>query len=293
MDLYGAFQLCSIGILAAPVTVKLSSTYFNDRGRNIIFAWTGLILAGLLSLTVEFYRTNSVPCSSDPFGNPLVNSRPGDFPYGNESFTCGYQCSIGPGNPWSPMRAWDSSQNNIYIIPAPFVLTFGTATLLAAACCLPAILSLVTMWNHIAEFNWRQRFFAKEQEKDEEIIEGTNGATTGQMKYLNQNIKKYLKIAVELPVFGAAVLAILVIGEKNFWSKPVNYMTEPIASVGEYQKSCLSYHIAHSLFIRPMGVNRWNWACGSRLIVRDFGQGRRRRRNVTILRPQGTTISSS
>ncbi|KAI4593870.1 hypothetical protein KJ359_008913 [Pestalotiopsis sp. 9143b] len=234
MDLYGAFQLCSIGILAAPVTVKLSSTYFNDRGRNIIFAWTGLILAGLLSLTVEFYRTNSVPCSSDPFGNPLVNSRPGDFPYGNESFTCGYQCSIGPGNPWSPMRAWDGSTNNIYVVPAPFVLTFGTATLLAAACCLPAILSLVTMWNHIAEFNWRQRFFSKEQEKDEEIIEGTNGATTGQMKYLNQNIKKYLKIAVELPVFGAAVLAILVIGEKNFWSKPVNYMTEPIASVGQW-----------------------------------------------------------
>ncbi|KAK6221393.1 hypothetical protein LQW54_001494 [Pestalotiopsis sp. IQ-011] len=90
------------------------------------------------------------------------------------------------------------------------------------------------MWNHIAEFNWRQRFFSKEQEKDEEIIEGTNGATTGQMKYLNQNIKKYLKIAVELPVFGAAVLAILVIGEKNFWSKPVNYMTEPIASVGQW-----------------------------------------------------------
>lgn len=46
MDVYGAFQLCSLGILAAPVTVKLSRTYFEDPGRNTIFLWTILILAG-------------------------------------------------------------------------------------------------------------------------------------------------------------------------------------------------------------------------------------------------------
>ena len=46
MDVFGAFQLCSIGILAAPVTVRLSRTYFNDPGRNTIFLWAGLILAG-------------------------------------------------------------------------------------------------------------------------------------------------------------------------------------------------------------------------------------------------------
>lgn len=46
MDVFGAFQLCSIGILAAPVTVRLSKTYFDAPGRNIIFLWTGLILAG-------------------------------------------------------------------------------------------------------------------------------------------------------------------------------------------------------------------------------------------------------
>lgn len=46
MDVFGAFQLCSIGILTAPVTVRLSKTYFNEPGRNIIFLWTGLILAG-------------------------------------------------------------------------------------------------------------------------------------------------------------------------------------------------------------------------------------------------------
>jgi hypothetical protein len=46
MDVYGAFQLCAIGILAAPVTVKLSSTYFYDPGRNFIFVWTILVLTG-------------------------------------------------------------------------------------------------------------------------------------------------------------------------------------------------------------------------------------------------------
>ena len=47
MDIYGAFQLCSIGILAAPLTVTLSRTYFNAPGRNTIFLWTGLLLTGM------------------------------------------------------------------------------------------------------------------------------------------------------------------------------------------------------------------------------------------------------
>lgn len=46
MDIYGAFQLSAIGILAAPITVKISDTYFYEPGRNLIFVWTVLILAG-------------------------------------------------------------------------------------------------------------------------------------------------------------------------------------------------------------------------------------------------------
>jgi len=46
MDIFGAFQLCAIGILAAPITVKLSRTYFNDPGRNAIFVWTIMVLIG-------------------------------------------------------------------------------------------------------------------------------------------------------------------------------------------------------------------------------------------------------
>lgn len=50
MDIFGAFQLCAIGILAAPVTVMLSKTYFNDPGRNTIFLWTFLLLIGVSHL---------------------------------------------------------------------------------------------------------------------------------------------------------------------------------------------------------------------------------------------------
>ncbi len=46
LDIYGAFQLCTIGILTAPATVRLSNTYFNNPGRNVLFIWTMLVLAG-------------------------------------------------------------------------------------------------------------------------------------------------------------------------------------------------------------------------------------------------------
>ena len=72
MDVYGAFQLCSIGILAAPVTVKLSRTYFYDPGRNTIFAWTALILAGEL-LAVSHQEALLIRIHT--FRSPQLNSR--------------------------------------------------------------------------------------------------------------------------------------------------------------------------------------------------------------------------
>lgn len=56
MDLYGALQFCSIGILTAPVTARYSKTYFNNPGRNTIFAWTALVLAGERSYLPAEYQ---------------------------------------------------------------------------------------------------------------------------------------------------------------------------------------------------------------------------------------------
>ncbi|KFY27856.1 hypothetical protein V493_03263 [Pseudogymnoascus sp. VKM F-4281 (FW-2241)] len=224
MDVFGAFQLCSIGILAAPVTVKVSGTYFNDPGRNAIFVWTGLILSGLLSLTVQFFRLSTTSCTHDELGNP-VSPRASEFNYNT---TCGLTCSVDKG-PFSPMRG--GSANDIYVVPAPSILTFGMATLLSAACCIPAVLSLVSMWYKILEVKWKARF--GETEEEDKVIDGTNGATNAAMKGVKNQIRKFL-LAVEIPVFGAAVLAILIIGERNFFSAQVRYQTEPMASIGQW-----------------------------------------------------------
>ncbi|KAK8033995.1 hypothetical protein PG993_008990 [Apiospora rasikravindrae] len=233
MDVYGAFQLCSIGILAAPVTVRWSKTYFYDPARNLIFLWTGLILAGLLSLTVEFYRLEPVDCR-DQDGHAISPSVNQSFPY--ETIGCNIPCSVDDG-PSSSLR--QGSTNEIFLIPAPQKLTFGAATLLAAACCIPAILSMVSMWNKILEINWKRRFgnnkylFASAPRPDEEVIEGTNGATVGKMKNVNDIIRSFLSV-VQIPVFVGAVLSIMVIGELNFWSESVNYQTEPVSSIGQW-----------------------------------------------------------
>ncbi|KAI5921252.1 hypothetical protein F4810DRAFT_722723 [Camillea tinctor] len=223
MDIYGAFQLCAIGILAAPVTVRLSRTYFLDPGRNIIFLWTGIILAGLLSLVVEFYRSNPVDCSYAS-ENPISEDHLND-----SSNPCRLRCSQTDG-PFSPLR--QGAANEIFIIHAPTKLTFSAATLLAAACCIPAILSLIFTWNKIVEINWKKRF-SPENEDPDELIEGTNGATIGGMRNVNNIIRMFLS-TFEIPFFSAAVLAILIIGEQNFFSSQVSYQTEPIQSVGQW-----------------------------------------------------------
>lgn len=196
MDIYGAFQLCALGILAAPLTARISGTYFNNPGRNLIFLWFGLILGGLLSLTVEFLRTKTHKCSRTDSGIPLSHIR--DWHYGD---TCGLTCSVDKG-PFSPMR--QDAANNIYVIPAPTVFSLGTATLLSAACCIPPILSMASMWNKILEINWRARFGHNTATEDPNaIIEGTN-ATPGIVRGINSRIKRFLEV-VEAPIFGAAV----------------------------------------------------------------------------------------
>ncbi|KAI1092792.1 hypothetical protein F5B19DRAFT_452742 [Rostrohypoxylon terebratum] len=222
MDVYGAFQFCSIGILAAPLTVRLSSTYFNDPGRNIIFLWTGIVLAGLLSLLVEFFRATHSPCTHDDDGNPID---PNDL-YGflNGNATCNLTCSIAAG-PFSPLRK--DATDEIFVIPIPTKLTFNTGILLAAACCIPAVLSLISMWNKILEINWKSRFGLGDED---ELIEGTNGATVAKMTGVNAMVKLFLS-TLEIPILSAAVIAILVFGELNLWSIQVLWQTEPIASI--------------------------------------------------------------
>ncbi|KAI1457314.1 hypothetical protein F4805DRAFT_181623 [Annulohypoxylon moriforme] len=225
MDVYGAFQFCSIGILAAPLTVRISKTYFNDPGRNIIFIWTGIVLAGLLSLAVEFFRATPSPCTRDDDGNPLDPNALWDFL--NSNTTCNLTCSTTSG-PLSPLR--QNATDEIFVIPAPTKLAFNAAVLLAAACCIPAVLSLASMWNKILEINWKSRFGPGD---GDQLIEGTNGATVAKMTGVNAMVRLFLS-TLEIPIFSSAVLVILIFGEMNLWSTQVLWQTEPIASIGQW-----------------------------------------------------------
>ncbi|AEO63917.1 uncharacterized protein THITE_2109532 [Thermothielavioides terrestris NRRL 8126] len=254
MDIYGAFQFCTIGILTAPATVRLSKTYFNNPGRNVMFVWTMLLLAGLstpvsslcrrrfpriltpaglVSLTVEFFRTDSKPCTDDGSGQPLY--RGAEFPYGKA--TCGMICSPDAG-PFSPMRT--GASDNINVVPAPTILNFGAATLIAAACCVPGILSMVSMWDKILRTNWAKQFGPGDTD---ELISGTNGATEKGMKTVNDVIRRLLGL-VEIPVFGGAVLALIVTGELNFWSKAMKYDTDPLGNISQWSSIAASVFAA-------------------------------------------------
>lgn len=175
----------------------------------------------MLALTIEFFRINTLDCRHDDSGNP-ISSNSKKFPYGA---MCNLTCSVEQG-PFSPMRA--GSANNIYVIPAPEKMPFGMATILMAACCIPAILSLVNMWNKLLEINWKARFGDRD---NDEPIEDTNAQTLRNMQRVNHYIRVILN-SVEIPVFAAAVLFLLIFGEMNFFSPQVKYQNEPVAAIG-------------------------------------------------------------
>lgn len=153
LDIYGAFQLCAVGVLVAPVSAALSRTYFTNPGRNAIVGWALLVVTGLVSLAVEFYRVSGEPtdCYYDDDGQPLDPNR--DFPYENAS--CGLTCDTDLG-PFSSIRG--GSADNIYVIPIPYALTFNACIMLTAACCIPAILLIAWMMVTSSHTNWTRRF---------------------------------------------------------------------------------------------------------------------------------------
>ncbi|KAF3062557.1 hypothetical protein CFAM422_010588 [Trichoderma lentiforme] len=220
MDVYGAFQMCAIGTLVVPLMIKLSRSheYSTYIGRRIMFMWAGLVLTGLVCLAIEFFRAQTFPCHDDGQGN-AISSNSNRFPYG-ENTTCELVCSENDG-PFSPIRI--GSANNIYVVPAPRTLTFGAATLVAAGCCIHTVIWMVVMTER---FNVRTKSY-----ETNKPISGTNGATKGTMNDVNLMIHIFLSAAA-VPVSGCAAVAIIIVGEINFFSNPVNYQAEPLAAIG-------------------------------------------------------------
>jgi len=170
----------------------------------------------------------------------------GDFPYGLTN--CGLKCNTSAK---SPLR--QGSPNNVYAIPAPTYLSFGTATLLSSACGILSALLLVSLWNKVLEINWRMRF------GNPDIlnlpVEGTNAEPFPKIR----SIKKTARLALsnfELPLLIATTLAILILGEINFLSAQVRFQTEPMATFGEL--ALLDVHAPLTLLSRSMGPIGWS-----------------------------------
>ena len=266
LDIFGAWQICTIAIIAVPFTLRKSKTYFYDAGRNIIFLWTMLLIAGLIALCVEFSRVTATDCNHQDVGVSYLTRA--NFPYGDT--TCGLVCSEDDG-PFSPMRG--GAAKNIYVIPVPSRVSFNAAMLVAAGVCIPAILSLIFTWDKILKINWKKR---SDPEHPDELIEGVN-ITPREINGINEKVRLFLTV-IEIPLFGGAVIAILIAGELNFFSKQLMYQTEPMASIG------MSPHLrliipAHSLtgqwspiagtLLAALGSLYIVWATDGDIIVYD------------------------
>lgn len=90
------------------------------------------------------------------------------------------------------------------------------------------------MWNKSIDINWRKRRVSRSRNPDDASTKGEEDAEDAEdpMKGTNGKIKRFLKI-IAIPIFGGIGLAILILGEINFYSRQVQYETEPLASVGK------------------------------------------------------------
>lgn len=79
--------------------------------------------------------------------------------------------------------------------------------------------------------NYRKKFGGKSEiENLDAPIQGTK-LTVGGLNRIDNWMGRFLNV-VEVPLYVGAVLAVLAIGERNFFSREVKYQTEPIESIG-------------------------------------------------------------
>jgi hypothetical protein len=134
----------------------------------------------------------------------------------------------------SPLRK--GSANNVYVIPAPTRLTFGTATLLSGACGIWSALILVSLWNRIVQFHWRTRFGDLENltiPGEKNVAAPISEMQYGTMQHVGRYTRKLLEV-VKLPLLSAAApLPILILGEISFFSAQVRFENDLETTFGE------------------------------------------------------------
>ena len=80
---------------------------------------------------------------------------------------------------------------------------------------------MLSMWLKVLEEKWDARFGQRDEVE-----------TIGKMKPAGPALRLFREY-LEIPVFGSAVITILVLGESNLYSRQVRHQTEPMGNIGE------------------------------------------------------------
>lgn len=90
------------------------------------------------------------------------------------------------------------------------------------------------MWNKVVTRRWMHGW--RRSDNTNSVKSLTDPANMTLTEKINERIGYFLSM-VAVPVFGGAGVAIVIVGELNFFSPQVRYQTEPMASVGKSRLS--------------------------------------------------------
>lgn len=131
-------------------------------------------------------------------------------------------CALKCEDVFSPIRQ-DPQNTAQYILVPHKGMTLDTATLFCAACCIPALLSLVVMWQQVVRANWQLLYGDTHEEKSPSpvVLPSPMSPESGnarenhlrrEEKKMDAIIKRGLNL-VERIVYCVCILTIVVLGE--------------------------------------------------------------------------------
>lgn len=213
--------------------------------------------SGLVSLAIAFFRAQKQDCV-DEQGNILHDV--------SDVTQCTLNCAFHD----TPIRADSNNPMQPNFAPRKGI-TLNTGFLLSTAFCVLAFLSIVTMWNQVVLDNARRLGFVPHEDvsilpkmprrKDES--DQSRGGVRGLLDWISHPPDNFssglIRLGlhlIEMLVYSAAMLAIIIISEITFWSADLRAGVEPMTSVGEFFGATHCYMDLLTVS-RSMVTNRW------------------------------------
>jgi hypothetical protein len=182
------------------------------------------VTLGLFAIAVEFFRASPVYCTHDDDGRAL-STNVKNFPY--EHAACGLLCATGV-EPVSAIRRGTAKE--VFVIPVPNKLRFGAGIVISFGCCIYATIRLSPLW-----FNMfvRVRKWRMVVEDPPDNTGEFPRLTRKEVQGLDITVKRFLSV-VEFPVSMSFCLALIILGELNFFTPQMTYQTEPFVTIGTH-----------------------------------------------------------